>query len=206
MFKRTKSTETASAAPVVEKPGGKGRPTPTRKEAEAAAKARAKAAASGKKTRGGRTPAAGGPSSKEIRDGIKRGEEKFLPASDRGPVRRFVRDYVDSRFSILGLSIPLMIFTLVLSSIGSAQSTATDISALSLAASYLFSATALAILFGGFALRFRVRRELARRFPEERLRGTTFYAVRRAMLPRLMRLPKPQYSLGDTLPERYGRS
>ncbi|WP_370287600.1 DUF3043 domain-containing protein [Nocardioides sp.] len=202
MFKRTKSTETASAATVVEKPGGKGRPTPTRKEAEAAAKARAKAAASGKKTRGRRT-SAGGPSSKEIREGIKRGEEKFLPPSDRGPVRRFVRDYVDSRFSILGLSIPLMIFTLVLSSIGSAQSTATNISALSLAASYLFSATALAILFGGFALRFRVRRELTRRFPEERLRGTTFYAVRRAMLPRLMRLPKPQYALGDTLPERY---
>ncbi len=34
------------------------------------------------------------------RVGMARGEEKFLPVRDRGPQKKFVRDYVDARFGI----------------------------------------------------------------------------------------------------------
>ena len=52
-------------------------------------------------------------------------------------------------------------------------------------------------------LRFRLRRELAQRFPEEPTKGTTYYAVTRAMQMKFMRLPKPQVRIGQTLPDRY---
>ena len=52
-------------------------------------------------------------------------------------------------------------------------------------------------------LRFRLRRELAKRFPEEPTKGTTYYAVTRAMQMKFMRLPKSQVRIGQTLPDRY---
>ena len=52
-------------------------------------------------------------------------------------------------------------------------------------------------------LRFRLRRELARRFPEEPTKGTTYYAVTRAMQMKFMRLPKSQVRIGQTLPDHY---
>ena len=41
--------------------------------------------------------------------------------------------------------------------------------------------TLLVIVFDIVMLRFRLRRELARRFPDEPTKGTTLYAVSRAM-------------------------
>ena len=38
---------------------------------------------------------------------MARGEDKYLPARDRGPVRAYVRDVVDSRPHLLGLFMPL---------------------------------------------------------------------------------------------------
>ena len=45
---------------------------------------------------------------------MKTGEERYLPARDRGPVKRFIRDYVDSRFSFVELMIPVLLATTVL--------------------------------------------------------------------------------------------
>jgi hypothetical protein len=52
-------------------------------------------------------------------------------------------------------------------------------------------------------VRFKVRRELTRRFPGESLKGTTWYAVSRSMQMKFMRLPKPQVKIGEKLPEHY---
>ena len=35
--------------------------------------------------------------------------DRFLPARDKGPVRRFIRDYVDSRFSFIELLMSIII-------------------------------------------------------------------------------------------------
>ena len=48
-----------------------------------------------------------------------------------------------------------------------------------------------------------MRRELARRFPDEPLKGQTYYAITRALQMKFMRLPKPQVKIGQTLPEQY---
>ncbi len=192
MFKRTKS-------PVVEettvaKPGGKGRPTPTRKEAEAAAKARAKAPAD-RKAASRKEREFRAEESKKIRQGMKAGDEKYLLPRDRGPVRRFIRDYVDARFSIVEMVIPLMIIGLILGYTGN--------SALVQASSLVLLATVLFVVTDMIVLRFRIRRELKRRFPEEPLKGTTYYTLTRAMQMKFMRMPKARVKIGQALPEDY---
>jgi len=52
-------------------------------------------------------------------------------------------------------------------------------------------------------LRFRVRRELAARFPNESTKGTTYYTLVRALQMRFMRLPKARVKIGSTLPDSY---
>jgi hypothetical protein len=54
-----------------------------------------------------------------------------------------------------------------------------------------------------FVLRFRLRKQLAARFPDESTKGTTYYAVTRAMQMKFMRLPKPKVKIGQELPEHY---
>ena len=67
----------------------------------------------------------------------------------------------------------------------------------------LLNALLLVIVVDSVLLRFRLRRELRRRFPETDLSGTTFYAIVRALQIRFLRLPKPQVGIGAKLPERY---
>ena len=170
---------------------GKGRPTPIRKEAEAAARARAKAALdpklSRKDARGKRAEAA-----RAAREGIKSGDERYLRPRDAGPVRRFVRDFVDARLSMAELAVPGFLVSFFLSAAGSER-----------AGSGLLNALLLVVVVDSVLLRFRLRRELKRRFPDENLRGTTFYALVRALQIRFLRLPKPQVKLGERLPDRY---
>ena len=179
------------------KPGGKGRPTPTRKEAEAAARARAKAAAGGGRADRARQREFKAEQSRKIRAGMKAGDERYLLPRDKGPVRRFIRDFVDVRFSVVEMVIPLLIIGLVLGYTGSP--------ALVSASSYLMLATVLFVVTDMLLLRWKLRRELKRRFPEEPLKGTTYYALTRAMQMKFMRLPKARVKIGQALPEDYHR-
>ena len=49
-----------------------------------------------------------GESSQTVAPGMKAGDEHYLLARDKGPVRRFIRDFVDARFSFIELMIPLL--------------------------------------------------------------------------------------------------
>lgn len=192
MFGRSKAQEPEVVAPV--KPGGKGRPTPSRKEAEAAARARARAPRTKKETND-RQRQVRMEESRKIRAGIKAGDEKYLPARDQGPVRRFIRDFVDVRFSLIELIIPLLIITMVLGYSGNPTLVA--------ASTYIMFAAVLWIVTDVFVLRWRLRKELARRFPKESTKGTTYYAVMRSLQMKFMRIPKSQVRIGQTLPEDY---
>lgn len=197
MFRRSKTespTAGSPADPATLKQSGKGRPTPTRKEAEAAAKARAKA------PRNRREKAAHQrqhrvESSKQIRQAMKDGDERYFLPRDQGPLRRFIRDFVDSRFSFLEIMIPTMLVTLVLGYSGNA--------ALARIGNLVLIGMLLLIILDMVTLRFRLRRELGRRFPEDPVKGTTYYAISRAMQMKFMRLPKPQVRIGTQLPDRY---
>lgn len=192
LFRRSSSEPQTSAAP--EKAGGKGRPTPTRKEAEAAARARARTPRTRKEQAAARS-AARGDASRRMREAMKTGDDRFLPARDRGPVRRFIRDSVDSRFSFIELMLPLLLLSLVLGTTGRQ-------SLVQIGNTIMFT-TIMVIIVDIVMLRFRLRRELARRFPGQPTKGATGYAVMRSLQMKFLRLPKPQVKIGQKLPETY---
>ena len=194
MFRRNKSEPAAEPAPT--KVGGKGRPTPTRKEAEAAARARAKTPRT-RKEQAAAQRAVRTESSRTVRQAMRSGDERYYPARDKGPVKRFIRDYVDARFSLIELVIPLLVVTLVLGYSGSPG--------LAQLGNTMLLVIVIVVVFDMFWLRFRLRRELRRRFPDQVLRGTTYYAITRAMQMKFMRLPKARVRIGQALPEDYQR-
>ena len=126
---------------------------------------------------------------------MRDGDERYLLPRDKGPVRRFIRDFVDSRFSLIELVIPLLILTMVFGYSGSTT--------LRSVGNTIMLATVLGVALDMFIMRYRLRRQLATRFPDEPVKGTTYYAVTRAMQMRFMRLPKPKVRIGQTLPEHY---
>jgi len=194
VFRRSKSAESSESATVTDKPGGKGRPTPTRKEAEAAARARAKTPRT-RREQAAAQRLARAESSQKMRQAMKTGDERYLPARDRGPVRRFIRDFVDSRFSFIELLLPLLLVTVVLGYSGNPT--------LVNASNSIMFAMLLLVAFDMLLLRFRVRREIVRRFGKDELKGTTTYTLMRAMQMRFTRMPKAQVKIGQSLPESY---
>ena len=134
-------------------------------------------------------------SSKNVRQAMKEGDERYYPARDRGPVRRFIRDFVDSRFSLIELVIPLLLVTMILGYSGNPT--------LKQWGNTMLLATVVLVLADMFFLRLRLRRELARRFPDEPTKGLTYYAVTRALQMKFMRLPKAKVKIGQQLPDSY---
>ena len=192
MFRRSKQepATVSSAADVAAREGAKGRPTPTRREAEAAARVRARSGrdknASKKMLRERRNQ-----QNVKMREGLRSGDERYLPARDQGPVRRFVRDFVDSRLCMAEFLLPLLIVVMV------SQSFAPRF------ANGLWSATILLVVLDTVLLIWRMKRELRRRFPDESLKGTTTYALLRSLQIRFLRLPKTRVKLGAKLSDRY---
>jgi hypothetical protein len=180
-----------TSAPTSER---KGRPTPSRKEAEAAAKARAKPPRTRKEIAAAEKLRRAESSSK-IRAAMKSGDERYFLPRDKGPVRRFIRDFVDVRFSFIELMIPLLLVALVLGYSGNTR--------MLVVSNFLLMGTLVLILANSLILRVRLRRELVRRFPNESLKGTTYYALVRSLQMKFMRLPKARVKIGERLPETY---
>jgi DUF3043 family protein len=192
LFRRTKTETTVPVTST--KADGKGRPTPSRREAEAAARARAKVPRTRKEqTRAQR--ASRTESSQSVRAAMKAGDERYYLPRDQGPVRRFIRDFVDSRFSFIELMVPLLVVTMVLGYSGSPR--------MAQIGNLVLMGTILLVLADMFVLRLRLRRELTRRFPDATLKGTTYYAITRALQMKFMRLPKSKVKIGQELPEHY---
>jgi hypothetical protein len=195
VFRRTKSEEsTAASATVVKEGGGKGRPTPTRREAEAAAKARAKAPQN-KRTTQKLTRQQRAQQNARAREGMRTGDERYLPARDQGKVRRFVRDRVDSRLCMAEFLLPLLLIIMVMQYSG--QETLQRFS------NGLWTATILLVLVDTVFVVFRLRKDLRARFSDDDTKGAVFYGVLRSLQLRFLRMPKPQVKLGQKLPDRY---
>ncbi|MDX6299472.1 MAG: hypothetical protein QOF53_686 [Nocardioidaceae bacterium] len=189
MFRRSKTDE-PPAPSTQPKEGGKGRPTPTRAEARAAARARAR----GPQDKKGAAKVARQRRSEggaRARQGLRSGEERFLPTRDKGPVRRFVRDFVDARLSIAELLLPLLLIILISQSFSRSVSNG------------LWSATILLVALDSALLVFKLRRQLATRFAGQSTKGAVGYGLLRSIQMRWLRLPRPQVKLGTKLPDRY---
>lgn len=173
--------ETRDPAAEDEMPAGKGRPTPSRKEAQAA-KAQplvgSRDKATMKRQRQQQTEAR-----ERARIGMMQGDERYLGARDKGPQRRYVRDYVDARFSIGEFLIPIMLIVLLLTLVPEAQ-----VLGIMVVWAYLALSIVDVILLG-----FTLRRKLAAKFGEDHVQpGFRWYSAMRALQFRMLRVPKPQ--------------
>jgi len=124
------------------------------------------------------------------RVGMANGEEKFLPARDKGPQKRYVRDFVDARFSVGELMIPVMLVIIVLTLVDNYEVQIISIIALW---GFFILAVMDCVLAG-----FQVGRRLAAKFGKDNVqRGYRWYAAMRCLQMRRMRLPKPQVKRGQ---------
>lgn len=183
MPKLTPAADDAPEMPTV----GKGRATPTRAEREAAnrrplvantkeARAAAKADLHARRDR--------------ARLGMERGEDKYLPARDKGPQRRWVRDYVDAGWHISEWLMAAMLLVILLN--------LTPIQAIQLWAMVALWGYMLLAIADMVLLSLRVKRKIAAEFgAERRERGLGWYAAMRSLQMRFMRLPKPQVRRGQ---------
>lgn len=186
------------------RPGAKGRPTPKRRDAqgrrrgptpppprtqrEAAKYAKATQGSKPKPDRDQRRRDAA-----ERRERMAAGDDRYLLPRDRGPVRGYVRDVVDSRPHLMGLFMPLAVIVLL--------SLVVPIPA---AQQYLslFSLIALvAMILEGIYLGVTVTRKAREKFPKEAVNtlGTSWYAFTRASQLRRLRIPKPKVARGAKL-------
>jgi hypothetical protein len=192
-FKRSTpvETETGPIAPAADPRAPKGRATPSRKEAEAARKQGLRASGRSRGTKTGKKAAreADRESRARQRAGMMMGDERYMPARDRGANRRFVRDFVDARITVAEYFIFIAIAVLLL---GFIQNPALQ-SFVSLA---FFAVTAL-ILIDTTILLIQLNLRAKKEFPDKSdRRGLLLYAVMRALQLRRLRLPPPMVTRG----------
>lgn len=166
---------------------GKGRPTPKRSEATVKRGASLAPAKTKEEKRIARAEAR--TQRLAQRNAFLRGDESALPARDRGPVRRYVRNIVDSRINVGEFFLPF-IFVVLLVSITRNQT----IAILSILAMYLIM---LIAIIDGWFLGRRIKRLVATKYPNESLKGLALYGFLRSTQMRRMRAPKPQIQRGD---------
>ena len=169
------------------RPGAKNRPTPTRRSQEAARKQPmivTDRKAAKQHARATRMEAAG-----KMRQAMVTGDDRYLPPRDKGPVRRFVRDSIDSRFNLAEFLLPFMIVTLALQFIRASWTPYVFLS--------VYVLILLAVIDGVFAWR-GIKKRLRAKFPNENQRGLGGYAGMRMMQMRRLRMPKPQVARGQS--------
>lgn len=180
----------ASGEPVIEtaqqtadRLAGKGHATPTRKEQEAARKR--PLVPNDRKEAAKQARAQSATSREKARIGMAAGDDRYLTARDKGPQRRYVRDYVDARYNVGELMIPIMLLVIVLTFI---PNQAFQVYGILLLWAFFIVAVIDAVVLG-----FIVRRKLGEKFGASKVeRGVRWYAAMRAMQMRIIRLPKPQ--------------
>ncbi|WP_225446855.1 DUF3043 domain-containing protein [Streptacidiphilus sp. PB12-B1b] len=175
-----------SARPYAE--AKKGRPTPKRSEAEANRRGRAYVPMDRKEAaRAARD--AGRADRERQRLALLNGDERALPARDRGPVRRFARDYIDSRFTAAEWFLPLAVIVLVLNVLPS-----TSLKNISL---IVWVAMIALIVLHSVFMSLSLRKQIALRFAGQNTKGAVVYALLRSLQMRRLRLPKPQVKRGQ---------
>ena len=166
------------------KTGSKGRPTPKRSEAQGRRTGPPPPPPTTRKEAYRRMRETQAANRGTTRAAATRGDESALPARDRGPERKLVRDTVDSRRNVGSLLLVVAVLLVV-----------AEFTPSLLVKSYVFAAfTGLFLLFviDSFVLSRKIRRAVAERFPDstERIGRLVWYGVSRSTMIRRWRFPK----------------
>lgn len=188
-----------SEATSEEPTAGKGRPTPKRKDAQAAK--RRDLIPADRKLAKQQARARQEEYWRRQQEGMDKGDERYMPARDKGKSRRFLRDVIDSRWSIAELVLPAMIvmilslmLTAALVSVVNPQTAALVLNAITWVTYGLLILSVLETTF----VYYRAKKLFAEKYPQEEWipRGW-FYAFSRMIMARRWRQPKPQVARGE---------
>lgn len=190
MFGRTKTTTDEPAATLERTPreGAKNRPTPKRRDQEAARKR--PLVETDRKAARDRDKLARREALARQRQAMVTGDDAHLPPRDKGPVRRYIRDYVDARWNLGEFLLPVMIVVLAISFVRVPWAFAV----VSIGVYGLLIAAAI----DGFLMWRRLRSRLVAKFGADQLgRGLGMYAAMRGFQMRRMRMPRPLNKRGE---------
>ena len=189
MFGRSKSSDQATAEEAhPQREGAKNRPTPKRRDREAARRqplvvADRKQARQIERQKRREQVA-------RTRHALATGDEAGLPPRDKGPVRRYTRDFVDARRNLGEFLLPIMFVVLALSLVR--QQTIFTISIV------LTWGSVLAVVIDTVLMWRGLKGRLTEKFGADAIpRGTLSYAVMRVFQMRRSRQPKPQVNRGQ---------
>ena len=171
------------------KAAGKGRPTPKRHEAQGRRPGPPPPPPTTRKEAYKRMREQQSSTRAQNRRAMLAGDENHLPARDRGPVRKLVRDLVDSRRNVGGLFLAVAGVALI--------GTVVPNLAVRAYATFLLFGYFLVLVVDSVVLGRKISRTVAERFPQEkRGRGVVWYGISRATMVRRWRFPKPEVPVG----------
>ena len=166
---------------------GKGQATPTRKAQEAARKR--PLVPDDRRLAAKQARAKSSEARDRARIGMAAGDDKYMPVRERGPQKRFARDYVDARFNVGEFMIPVMFIVIILNFIPDPLLQTYGIFAL--------WAFFLVAVIDSVILGFILTRKVENKFGKSKADKVRWYAAMRALQLRPMRLPKPQVKRGQ---------
>ena len=189
---RAETTDTTTSADLTEqlvKASGKGRPTPRRSEAQGRRPGPPPPPPTTRKEAYKRMREQQAARRSETRQGAARGDDAYLPARDRGPVRKLVRDIVDSRRNVGSFFLAIAAVALI--------GTVWPSVLVKNYATMLMLGFFLLLIVDSVVLGRKIKRTVAERHPETtKTRGLVWYGISRATMIRRWRFPKPDVPLG----------
>ncbi|WP_166864086.1 MULTISPECIES: DUF3043 domain-containing protein [unclassified Salinibacterium] len=182
-------TDSSAAAenPETEKVVGKGRATPTRQEREAAR--RRPLVPEDRKAARRESRAKLNEQREAARIGMANGDERYLPIRDRGPQKRYVRDFVDARWNVGEILLPVMFLVILTYFVP-----VVEVAFYALIAVW---AVIVIVVIDCVVLGYQLKKRMSAKFGADRLEKFRWYAAMRAVQMRPLRLPKPQVKRGE---------
>lgn len=120
------------------------------------------------------------------------GDERYLMPRDKGPQRRFARNFIDSRW-MFGEFMMFIILAFLVASLAFSQNLNIQVYV-----QFGLWIVLAVVLIEAFLTGWLLKRELVKRFGSLE-RGVRLYAAMRGMQFRKLRLPKPQVKRGEKL-------
>jgi hypothetical protein len=174
---------------VTEKTQGKGRPTPKRKDAQPRRGGPVAPPPTNRREAAKQLREKQAENRKRVRQGTATGDERAMLPRDAGPVRRLVRDLVDTRRNMGWLLLPTSVLPLITASVNPAVQQG---------AFSLFTATVFAVGLDLLLLSRLLKTRLRAEFPTEQKLGKHIrYGLLRSTTIRRFRMPKPQVQRGQ---------
>ncbi|SEE51024.1 Protein of unknown function [Arthrobacter alpinus] len=131
-----------------------------------------------------------------MRRALDTGEERFLPIRDKGPQKRYARDFVDARFSlgefVMFAALAIVLLTVLIPT-RNADGTANDSQLIIFG---LFWVMVAFVAIDTWLMSRKLKRKIADKFGTVDS-GVVWYGSMRSMQFRRLRLPKPMVKRGE---------